>query len=346
MTARRRGQPLYALTFLLAGWIIARLAAHISLYHPPIPPPVPSEPVMIAAAGFFPAQFGQLGPPPTLLRPVKPGPSTSNQSSQRPRTTPSPDLRIDPLQFLHPVADFTPHDPRHPVPDPAPARLPTPIATPLPTPSAGFDRWSGSGWMLWRPGGSPPDLASIGRLGGSQIGLRIDYRLTQTPRIAAYARATRAFDHPAAPESAIGLALRPSAAIPVSLAIERRIALGDGARDAMAVMAVGGFGPTEIAPRINAESYIQTGLVGFHHRDAFIDGKFSLSTPVQHDITIGAAISGGAQPGVERLDIGPELQLRLPLPRAAARLSVEWRQRILGHAAPVSGLAITLASDF
>lgn len=343
MNAGRRGQPLYALTFLFAGWILARLAAHIPLYPSPPPLPAPPETIIIAAARFVPAQ---LGPPPVPSRLPMPAPSARAAFHKRMAAASPEDMRLDPLQFLHPVTDFTPRHPHGPIQDTDPSPFPIPTAAPPPAPPVSTDRWSGSGWMLWRPGGMSGDLASVGRLGGSQVGLRLDYRLTPTPRLAAYARATRALDHPTAPEAAIGLALRPAPGIPISLAIERRIALGDGARDAMAVMAVGGFGPTEIAPRLNAESYVQTGLVGLRHRDAFIDGKVSLSTPVRPAIHIGGALSGGAQPGVERLDIGPELQIRLPLPQAAARLSVEWRQRIVGRAAPESGLAITLASDF
>lgn len=115
----------------------------------------------------------------------------------------------------------------------------------------------------------------------------------------------------------------------------------------MAVMAVGGFGPTPIALGMEAQAYAQAGIVGFRQRDAFIDGKLSLLAPVQNTaLRVGAAISGGAQPGVERLDIGPEIQVRLPLHPIAARLSIEWRERVGGRAAPASGLALTLGADF
>lgn len=204
--------------------------------------------------------------------------------------------------------------------------------------------------MLWRGGGmSQADLARTGRLGGSQVGARLDYVLNPAARhrATAYARASSALDSPAAPEAAIGLSLQPFTSLPVNVAIERRIALGAGARDAMAVMAVGGFGPTPVALGMEAEAYAQTGIVGFRQRDAFIDGKLSLLTPVQNTaLKLGAAISGGAQPGVERLDIGPEIQVRLPLQPVAARLSIEWRERIGGRAAPASGLALTLGADF
>jgi hypothetical protein len=61
---------------------------------------------------------------------------------------------------------------------------------------------------------------------------------------------------------------------------------------------------------------------------------------------LGASLSGGAQPQVERLDIGPEIQIRLPIKPIGARLSLEWRERIAGRAAPASGLAVTLGADF
>lgn len=182
-------------------------------------------------------------------------------------------------------------------------------------------------------------------MGGSQIGARLDYVLN--PATTAYARASSALESPAAPEAAIGLSLQLFTSLPVNVAVERRIALGAGARDAMAVMAVGGFGPTPVALGMEAQAYAQAGIVGFRHRDAFIDGKLSLLAPVQKTaLRVGAAISGGAQPGVERLDIGPEMQVRLPLQPVAARLSIEWRERIAGRAAPASGLALTLGADF
>ncbi|MFZ2998248.1 hypothetical protein [Sphingobium sp.] len=210
-------------------------------------------------------------------------------------------------------------------------------------------RWHGSAWMLWRSGGSATDIASVGRLGGSQAGLRIDHELTLAPsvRTIAYARATVALQSPAAPEAAIGVAVQPVRAVPVNIAFERRIALGTDARDAFAIMAVGGFGPTPVGRGLVTEAYVQTGMVGFNRRDAFIDGKVSLLSPIAGSaIRVGAALSGGAQPGVERIDIGPEVQMRLPLPMAPARIGLEWRERIGGRAAPTSGLALTLAADF
>jgi hypothetical protein len=206
----------------------------------------------------------------------------------------------------------------------------------------GHDRWQGSAWLLWRSGGgSSADLATVGRLGGSQAGARIDFDLMprSSGRLAAYGRATTALQSPEAPETAIGLSYQPIRHIAVSLAAERRIALDTQARDA--------FGPKPVAGPIEASLYAQTGMVGLHKRDLFIDGKFSLLAPIKGSpLRVGLSLSGGAQPDVERLDIGPEIQFRLPLPAIAARIGIEWRERVAGQAKPASGLAVTLAADF
>ncbi|WP_449471408.1 hypothetical protein [Sphingobium chungangianum] len=228
---------------------------------------------------------------------------------------------------------------------------PTPPAWPL-TPSDGtkVHRWRGSAWLLWRDGSAnPQDLVTGGRLGGSQAGLRLDYDLTpaSTGRAALYGRVSRAFNRPASPEAAAGIAWQPSRLIPISIAAERRISLGNGARNANAVFAVGGFGPAPVLGKLEAEGYGQAGLVGFNRRDLFADGKLSLLTPIAGTpVRTGLSVSGGAQPRVERVDIGPEVQFRLPLPRVASRLSIEWRQRVAGEASPSSGLTLTLGADF
>lgn len=177
----------------------------------------------------------------------------------------------------------------------------------------------------------------------------MDYDLTPGAqgRAALYGRFSTALNSPASPEAALGVSWQPFRTIMITFAAERRIAVGKGARDANALLAVGGFGPAQLLPGLEAEAYAQGGVVGFHARDLFADGKLSLLSPIaKSPLKLGASISGGAQPTIERLDIGPEIQLRLPLPRLAARMSVEWRSRIAGPAAPPSGLAVTLGADF
>lgn len=205
--------------------------------------------------------------------------------------------------------------------------------------------------MLWRPdvGGG---LASAPLLGGSQAGVRIDYRLARgaAGQLSAYGRLSRAFVGASSEEVALGLAWRP-ARLPVSLLAERRQRIGPGGRNGFALIAAGGFGPRDIARRVEAEGYAQAGLVGLPGADGFADGKASLGYRLTQGaaparVTVGASLSGSAQPGAERLDIGPEMRLRLPLGGFGLRLSAEWRARIAGDARPASGPAITLVSDF
>lgn len=335
---RASGRPLRFFGVILLCWIAARVGIHIT----PIPL-VSAEPVMVTA-------------PQTQVAREQPGRSLKLARFM----TPLAPLSVQDHAHAVSFADVSPLKIGHP-PIPYPkkqhhdAQSATPVPTALPFPvrpstSLAGNRWQLSAWALWRLDGAAGNAAaSVGQLGGSQAGARLDLDLNPGAlfRLSAYARMTAALNHPAAPEAAIGIAYQPSRRLPVSLALERRIALGEGARDAMAVMAVGGFGPTPVIAGFSAQAYGQTGIVGFHANDRFVDGKFALTTPVTRlPLRVGASLSGGAQPGVHRVDVGPEVQVPFPLPSAPARLSVEWRQRVAGHARPASGLAITLAGDF
>ncbi|MBV2150481.1 hypothetical protein KRZ98_19955 [Sphingobium sp. AS12] len=355
MIASASGRPLRFFGLVMVGWVAMRLWSQPG---PPLPLIAPQKFASVAATRLpIPPPMvpgdahGKAGPSPnrrwttamaSLLSPTIPAVTTT------PATPAQAAMPVDLLDFIAFSMAFAN---RHYATDPDYNRA-TPSPSPAPlllSTSNRVDRWHGSAWMLWRDNGTSATDAAIGRLGASQAGLRIDYDLTPAApsRTVAYARATSALQRPAAPEAAIGLAIQPVRTIPVSLAVERRIALGEGARNATTVMAVGGFGPTPVGYGLEAEAYAQAGMVGFNRRDAFIDGKVSLLSPVSTSrLRIGAALSGGAQPGVGRLDIGPEMQVRLPLPNAPARIAIEWRERVAGRAAPASGLAITLAADF
>lgn len=212
-------------------------------------------------------------------------------------------------------------------------------------------RWSATAWMLWRPEVAS-GLAQAPLLGGSQMGARIDYGVVdgRLGRLGLYGRVSRALTGAPAEEAALGVAFRPDHA-PVTVLAERRQRLGRGGRTGFALLAAGGLNPREVAPRLIAEGYAQAGIVGLPGLDGFADGKASLGyrlTPGRAParLTLGTSLSGGVQPGAGRLDIGPELSLRLPTGAAALRLSVEWRERVLGDARPARGPVITLVSDF
>ncbi|MDF0543677.1 hypothetical protein PX699_15100 [Sphingobium sp. H39-3-25] len=227
-------------------------------------------------------------------------------------------------------------------------------------PGAGFgdarkarfrDHWQLSAWMLLRRGMDGNATAGTGQLGASQIGMRIDRELASggpmDGRLTAYARLSRALIDPASPEGAIGVAMQPMRRLPLTIGLERRIALGDGGRNAMAVVGATGIGPMALPGRMELEGYGQAGMVGVNSRDAFADGRLSLLRPVGHGrIAMGLGLSGGAQPQVARLDIGPEVRARLPVAGGMIRLDAGWRARVAGKARPGSGPAITLAGSF
>jgi len=354
-SANASGRPIRFFGLLMAGWVAARLFSQPGPPLPLIPTPnfgtVMPQRLPMTSSSLIQSATARAIPSPHLQWAIHRASSSPfvGRALTTARPTHVPDaMPVDLLDFIAFSMAFAN---RHYATDPDYNRTtPSPSAAPLQlSPPTRPDRWHGSAWMLWRENGTSLADATIGRLGASQAGLRIDYDLTPNAqsRTVAYARATSALQRPAAPEAAIGLAIQPVRTIPVTLAVERRIALGTGARNANAVMAIGGVGPTPVGHGLEAEAYAQAGMVGFNRRDAFIDGKISLLAPVNTaPLRIGAALSGGAQPGIERLDIGPELQIRLSLPSVAARIAIEWRERVAGRAAPSSGLAVTLATDF
>lgn len=343
------GRPLRFFLLVIAAWIGGR----VTMQSPRVAPLVISAPLHQAA------------PAPIAKAPVRPYLATW-ASSRRiaslprhaapPRRSAPPALggALDAMDFIRFTTAFSG---RHygassalaALADTETARAPWPVAIPA-APPPGNDRWRASAWMLWRPdGGAAPANLSGGQLGASQAGARVDYDLTpRSPSsLAAFARVSAALAHPTQPEAALGVALQPSRHLPVSIGVERRIALDRTARNAMAVVMAGGFGPREALLGVMAEGYAQTGMVGGRSRDPFVDGRLSITHPVDRTtMAVGASLSGGAQPGVHRVDVGPALHVRLPTAPVAARMTMEWRERVSGQARPRSGLALTLAADF
>lgn len=345
-----RGRPVRFFATLMFGWVILRLASTMVGGNLEAPSPLQLEPV--AAAEVItpsPERIVSTTSIPTRLHSARfimtkgfiaaeEAPVTRAGGIEPKRESSSAPLSQAMIETA--------------LPDQSPSSdQPAPPAFSMPSPANGRgDRWRASAWVLWREGsGNARDLVTGGRLGGSQAGLRLDYDLmpASASRVAMYSRLSSALNRPASPEGAVGLAWQPARSVPLTIAAERRVALGEGARDANAVFAVGGFGPRPVLGKVEAEAYAQAGIVGFNQRDLFADGKLSLLAPVSRTpVRTGISLSGGAQPQVERLDLGPEVQLRLPLPRAASRLSIEWRERVAGQASPSSGLAVTLGGDF
>ena len=92
----------------------------------------------------------------------------------------------------------------------------------------------------------------------------------------------------------------------------------------------------------------QAGIVGTRRRDLFVDGAVRIERPLPIGPTaigMGGGLWGAAQPGAERLDIGPRAVLRIPAAGHVLSLAVEGRFRVAGNARPGSGVAVTIAGD-
>lgn len=220
-----------------------------------------------------------------------------------------------------------------------------PVAPGLPLAAAPRQRWTGSGWALMRSD-SAASLATGGQLGGSQIGMRIFY--TPGPHMLAItARVSTPLSQPVGREAAVGVALKGRN---VGLIVEQRFSLAKGGRDDPAVFAYGGVSDVKLGHGIKLDGYAQTGVVGIKNPSAFIDGAVRVERPVlttdEASLSIGAGAWGGAQPGVARLDVGPQVVARLNVGETNLRVSAEWRQRVAGDAAPASGPAVTVGFDF
>lgn len=227
----------------------------------------------------------------------------------------------------------------------APAAAPAAIAPPT-------RRWALSAWAFHRAGGGALPLASQGQLGGSQAGARLSYRLDRDGRASLFARLSAAPQGVGSAEGAIGVAVRPMRAVPLSLVVERRARLsGNDARSAFAAYVAGGVSDVPIAGGFRLDAYGAAGVVGARRRDGFAEGQAQIMHPILRAgplrISAGGGAWGGAQPGLSRLDVGPTLVTRLDgNGTVAPRLSVDYRRRVAGDAAPGSGVAITLAADF
>lgn len=227
-------------------------------------------------------------------------------------------------------------------------RLPTLHRRPPPLPG----RWSGVAWIALRDAGTAEGLSNSPRtvlLGGSQAGGRIGFTIDQRRRIEGYARLVSTGRHMDGAEGALGVAWQPLPSLPVRLAVERRQRIaGEDSRSAMAAMAIGGVSDLPLPQGWRLDGYGAAGVVGARHQDAFAEGSAHVMRPFGRfgrvTVTGGGAVWGAAQPGAARLDAGPTLSARID--NVASRLTLDWRQRMAGNAAPASGVAITLASDF
>jgi hypothetical protein len=345
--------PLRFLALVLGGWLCVRAAVlapgwwigQSAANAPPTPGHAPRiasarPPAAQAAVPRPPAYLPPPAPPPSPATSPRPGsPSLIRHVSYKtehllPRMSP-PALLLSPL-----LVEAT--SPDGPVPAQA-LVMNMPWSPPAAPGRAGRPgRWSGSAWLLVRHDRPGAALAPGGTLGGSQTGARLLFGIGGG--LALSARAYVPLRQIRGAEAAMGLDWRPAARLPVHLLAERRQDVGGDGRSAFALSLYGG-GSRSLPHRLRLDLYGQAGIVGARSRDMFADGAARLSVPAG-PIEIGGGAWGGAQPGAARLDAGPSISWRLPIAASNLRLQADWRFRVAGDAAPGSGPALTLASDF
>lgn len=326
--------PLRFLVIVVGGWICGR-----AVYLGAEWLNRPHEPTAVAARS--PTRAVPPNPVPTMV------PLSASRTAAR-LISLEPDRVTRPILFTlleSPAPAQAIVDPPAPASPPAEATVPTLPAFLAPVPAEpAASRWSGSAWLFARQG-EERALAAGGTLGGSQAGARLLYRLLDDPALALSSRLYAPLRDTDGAEAALGIDWRPVSAMPVSILAERRKALGRDGRSAFSLLAYGGVSDAPVAGPAHLDFYAQAGAVGVRSRDLFADGSARVTVPLERSARLwaGAGVWGAAQPGTARLDLGPLVSFRLA-PRVA--VTGEWRFRVAGHAAPASGPALTLSTDF
>jgi hypothetical protein len=324
--------PLRFLAAVVGGWAAARTAM-LAPFWPPAalgPPPPPGVPARRTVAMALPS---------AAAAPTAPLASPRRPALADPLPAPAPKAAPAAAPVLGPeAADWATPAALAPLPG-------QPFAPSPPRPHRAAGRWSASAWAFARRGDGAA-LASPGTLGGSQLGGRLSYRLNDSSArpLSLTARFSAPAGRIAGAEIALGLEWQPARAVPLRLLAERRQALGGEGRSAFALLAHGGVDDRPVAAGLRLDLYAQAGIVGARSPDLFADGAARLSLPIglAGRVRLGAGAWAAAQPGVARLDAGPHVSLRLP----GVSLALDWRMRLAGEAAPGSGPAATLSTDF
>lgn len=201
----------------------------------------------------------------------------------------------------------------------------------------------GSAWLLSRSGAN----GGAGRLGGSQAGARLRIAIPGTNLVGA-TTVSAPLDS-AGKEARIGVEWQPSRA-PVRVVADQRVALDRGSSGGPELALVGGIDATPVGAGLSIEAYGQGGAIARDRIEPYADGALRITRAGpqvgRSQLSLGAGVWAGAQRGAQRVDIGPTLVSDVPVGDRHLRLSLDWRARVGGDAAPGSGPAITLGTNF
>jgi hypothetical protein len=317
---------------------------------PPLSPVAPAGPWPPAPAGASAMGYGQYGGyPPTAFPAYAPYPIYVPVPARAPRSS-APVYHQPAYAQAEPLPAnpyFEPVPPLEQWPDnsfavPAPGRQTTPSFGEAQA-SPRFDRLQLSTWAMIRGKPGMPGLSGTGTLGGSQAGARLLWRFD--PHLAASLRTSTPINSARGGEAALGIRYQPFLSIPVAITAERRKAFGEfgAGRDAFALFAEGGVYGRSMPWNGMLDAYLQAGVVGAKSRDWFVDGQAAVTRPLWRNLSAGVGVWGGAQPGLNRLDVGPRLSLRVG---QRLRVHADYRHKLIGNAQPGSGAVLTVAGDF
>lgn len=336
----RGARPLRFLVVVIAGWVCVR-AAFIASEWTETPA---GQPVLAALRVQNPPPRPLSPPvpklPETTIASVEPPPRRTSVLLQRLTSRGPPALVASASPSVFSPIEAAAHN----APAPSPT-VTTPAAVAPPgSASASASRWSGSAWAFVRRG-EADQLAAGGTLGGSQVGGRILYRLTDqgAAPVSISGRVYASLEHPRESEAALGIEWQPAVDLPLRILAERRQRIGNDGRSAFSLLAYGGL--SKAIGRLQADLYGQTGLVGIHSHDFFADGSARITAALDRagKLRSGTGVWAAKQPGVSRVDVGPSFSYQF-VPHLA--VSADWRWRIAGHANPRSGPSLTLSTDF
>jgi hypothetical protein len=359
------------LLLLAAGWIGLRLLFLASsgdapppLFPPQSPPPVRWDEaltVMPSGPGSTDQAAAAALPRPVPIRAVS-RPAQRRDWDDALRAPSPPNGWNSPLRHrwrLEMLKSLFPHVQRSPVTavDMAAASATSTgqVLPPMPAPlwpTGTADRWSLAVYSQWRGGGSGATL--VGNrppaLGGSQSGARLDYRLDGAGRWRGFMRLTASPVDSMQADVALGLTLRPKAALPVEIHVEQRFAVAGPGRSRTLAYASGGVDERPLAAGFRLSAYAQGGIAGPNDIEGFADGAMVVDRPVWGrdgvELSLGAVLAGAVQRDAARIDIGPRATLSLPQLGEGTRVALDWRERVAGNARPGSGAVLTLSAGF
>lgn len=205
------------------------------------------------------------------------------------------------------------------------------------------------GYNFWRQGSAGAALAPQAQYGGSQFGAIATWDpLGSAGRGPALLVRASGTPDGLQQEVAVGARWQPDRKWPVSLSVERRFRFYG--KDGFAAHVAGGADAVPLVGKLTLDAYGQAGYSLGGISSPFVDAharvQHPLAKPLGIPIRIGAGAWIGGQKGAYRGDFGPTLSAQIDNRFADFTLQLDWRKRVVGNAAPVDGLALTVATDF